>query len=713
MKQLYTNARIILLTVVSLISFSCEPEPSVKAYFTLDENNPQVGEEIIVENLSSAEETVIGMCKWEWNGNISYDYELGPISFPETGEYELKLTVYADQAEAPASTYSYIIKVSDDNKAPEVSFMIPENIHNTVPTTFIDKTTDDDKIVSWYWRFGSDDFTSDLQNPEISFSSPGEYEVTLTVTDSHGKESSITKTILVTRIPGSPVASFTISEDPTQDKTVTFTDGSTVENGTIRQWEWEIDGKIYTEQNPKIKFIYYGPAEITLTVTDDKGRTDSMTKAFTLAKRPIGHTLSLANRVSYDTDGHVYWTSPAVSADGSLIYVSSTGYNLVCFDSSLNEKGRYNIGEQGAAASGDNPSPTPSIDADGNIIIPANYDGATEGTTDGGVFSIKPACAGKNWYTSTGYKSSYRFLAAPVFNNYIAISLRDHGGEMLENAGVLNRATGKIISAFYARTGSFGGIAVSTDRKIIYGNANTDAGGTKAGYQVALPDGSGDSMTWSAASAPNTYLLNSTGSFAVGMQPAISSDGKAYLCSTSQNREMICACYDLQSYNGQAIAPLWKTTVECGRSGQMGYGAVLDADGNAYYMSGEKIFRINTDGSLGWECRLVDSDEEACVGVAAIDSDGYLYVCVPARDELLKISSAKGQIIASTYIPHPKSCPTIAPDGTIYVTGNENGKPTIYKIVGTGDNKSTAPGTNWSQLGANPQKNGCAPTSNE
>ena len=58
-----------------------------------------------------------------------------------------------------------------------------------------------------------------------------------------------------------------------------------------------------------------------------------------------------------------------------------------------------------------------------------------------------------------------------------------------------------------------------------------------------------------------------------------------------------------------------------------------------------------------------------------------------------------------------KSCPTIAANGDIYVTGNSGGVPTLYKIVGTGSQKSVAPGSNWSQLGCNPQKNGCAPGS--
>ena len=76
---------------------------------------------------------------------------------------------------------------------------------------------------------------------------------------------------------------------------------------------------------------------------------------------------------------------------------------------------------------------------------------------------------------------------------------------------------------------------------------------------------------------------------------------------------------------------------------------------------------------------------------------------------MIKLSSASGQLVSELGIPNPKSCPTIGPDGSVYVTANNAGIPTLYKIVGSGDNKSEAPGSNWSQLGANPQKTCCQP----
>ncbi len=73
------------------------------------------------------------------------------------------------------------------------------------------------------------------------------------------------------------------------------------------------------------------------------------------------------------------------------------------------------------------------------------------------------------------------------------------------------------------------------------------------------------------------------------------------------------------------------------------------------------------------------------------------------------MSSANGQIISTLALGgKPRSCPTIAKDGSIYLTVNKGG-PALFKISCP---KTTGPGSNWSQLGANQQKTCVAPTEN-
>jgi PKD repeat protein len=76
----------------------------------------------------------------------------------------------------------------------------------SAPTTadsiaFTDNSTDDDgNIVSWAWDFG-DGNTSTAQNPAHSFGSPGNYTVTLMVTDDGSATDSLPVTVTVSSLP--------------------------------------------------------------------------------------------------------------------------------------------------------------------------------------------------------------------------------------------------------------------------------------------------------------------------------------------------------------------------------------------------------------------------------------------------------------------------------------------------------------------------------
>lgn len=618
-----------ILPVVLACLPSCRKNPSVTALFSLSTEECQIQEEIAVQNLSTAVSTQIGLCKWEWADQVSYETDPASISFSQVGTYTVKLTVWAEEGAAPPDTYTRTVKAYNNNEPPEVDF--------DTPATAV------------------------------------------------------------------------------QDASVTFTDRSTDRTGRIVSWLWNIGGIISTEQNPTVTFISWGTdVDVTLTVTDNYGASSTLTKKINVT-RSSGHDLSLTWSKAYDTKGYVYWTSPAMSPDGSKIYVSSTGYHLVCFDTAGNQTGSFDIGARGAnpysyasggTASINNQSPTPTVGADGKVYIPVQFyenpSNAPSGTTgNGGLYCIQPGCTGEAWYFPTGQKSFYRFLAAPVFGDYVAITLKENDNTYInQNFGVINRQNGTLVQALACDQGSWGGISVASDQTLIYAASRSGAG-----YKVARNNG-----TWSTSANSDagrlTNFLNGGSYETKGYQIAISSDNKVYVCvSTGSSTQLVCACYDLSAYTGGPPRALWTTTVDA-YSAQCGYGAVLDAAGNAYYMAGNKVFRLNGhDGAKAWEYALTGG----CVGVAAIDSKGYLYVCDVNGNKLLKLSSASGQLVSEIALDNPKSCPTIAADGSIYVTGNKGGVPTLYKVVGTGTNKTVAPGPNWSQLGCNPQKNGCAP----
>jgi outer membrane protein assembly factor BamB len=188
-------------------------------------------------------------------------------------------------------------------------------------------------------------------------------------------------------------------------------------------------------------------------------------------------------------------------------------------------------------------------------------------------------------------------------------------------------------------------------------------------------------------------------------QPAVGTNHCVYVCSTSDNENLICAKFNVDNYVlGSTPTPLCKVELEShSDAGVMGLGCVLDPEGNAYFRAAEKVFRLNNrNGEVGW---VVTTEGNYNTGVPAIDSMGYLYDVDYGENKLLKLSSADGKLISSVELDNPRTSPTIDANGNIYVTGSCESGAVLYKITCP---KTTAPGSNWSQLGGNPQKT-CTP----
>jgi uncharacterized protein YegL len=92
----------------------------------------------------------------------------------------------------PVKELSLIVR--DRNRPPTVNFeFLPAEPKANEPITFIDRSTDDVRIVAWEWNFG-DGTSASEQNPVHRYRADGSYSVTLTVTDTDGERASATKT---------------------------------------------------------------------------------------------------------------------------------------------------------------------------------------------------------------------------------------------------------------------------------------------------------------------------------------------------------------------------------------------------------------------------------------------------------------------------------------------------------------------------------------
>lgn len=169
-------------------------------------------------------------------------------------------------------------------------------------------------IVNWDWDF-DDSNTSSVKDPTHNYSSPGNYDVSLTVTSSNGCVNTLTRQITVEPLP---VADFSFNNACEGDAN-TFQQTSSIQLGSIiTGYDWNF-GDTNTAQGPNASHTYagYGYYNVTLSVISDAGCVDDFTRTVFVNPNPIADF----EIVSACEDSLVL-ASSASTVDGSLDYIS-------------------------------------------------------------------------------------------------------------------------------------------------------------------------------------------------------------------------------------------------------------------------------------------------------------------------------------------------------------------------------------------------------
>jgi hypothetical protein len=142
-------------------------------------------------------------------------------------------------------------------------------------------------IVSFTWDFG-DGGTGSGRTASHAFNEAGTFVVSLTVSDSLGRTAQTSQAVTVTPVAG-PAANFVFSPAaPVRNTTVTFNaSGTTASPGRrIVSYSWDFGDPAAPAAGNGVQtnhvFALPGSYNVTLVVTDDLGRTSSVTRTVTV-----------------------------------------------------------------------------------------------------------------------------------------------------------------------------------------------------------------------------------------------------------------------------------------------------------------------------------------------------------------------------------------------------------------------------------------------
>ena len=221
-----------------------------------------------------------GIVSYQWNfGNGDTSTEMNPkYTFTKPGDYDVTLTV-SDEAGLSA-TAKLNIKVNANNTKPlAVINGGPFSGDAPVFVEFIGSNSQDDKQVTAYaWSFG-DGQTATEANPSHRYDIPGDYIVSLTVFDAEGLSDDVQVQVRVNHVNAAPIAIASSSVTRgTSPLSVNFDGTASSDDANSLSYSWKLDDAVISNEGV-FDYVFNQPGSynIELTVTDDKGLSDSDT----------------------------------------------------------------------------------------------------------------------------------------------------------------------------------------------------------------------------------------------------------------------------------------------------------------------------------------------------------------------------------------------------------------------------------------------------
>lgn len=201
-----------------------------------------------------------------------------------------------------------ITKTINTGTAPDVAFTWQTGCANSTTMFNVDETVVNVGAIAGYlWNFG-DGGQSTEQNPQHLYVSAGNYNVSLTITDTIGCANTV---VNIVTIGNAPNAFFSFTQPTCFGSPMQFTDLSSSSFGYITTWEWNFgDGNsqvINFPANPNVSHNYTqaGTFSVKLDITTSTGCEHSVTRIVTVTPAPVAnfdYTTACLNQPTTFTD---------------------------------------------------------------------------------------------------------------------------------------------------------------------------------------------------------------------------------------------------------------------------------------------------------------------------------------------------------------------------------------------------------------------------
>ena len=289
----------------------------------------------------------IDAIKYKINNGAWQDYS--PFTLSSNGEYTI--TYYAiDNAGNEASEESFTVKI--DSVSPSSSATLSGTkeggVYTTDVTVSISRTDSTSGIAYTKYRVNGGAWTT--YTASFTLSTDGTYTVDYYSADNAGNvEPSKTVTFEILK-NHPPTADFTYSpQNPTDTQAVHFTDNSDDTDGTIANYTWNFgDGSTSNEPNPTHQYEDNGTYTVTLTVKDDKGATDTISKQIEVSNEPPTAYFKYEPADKAKINEEVTFTDESTDTDGTIAnYTWNFGDGNISYEKNpthkYGEAGTYTI----------------------------------------------------------------------------------------------------------------------------------------------------------------------------------------------------------------------------------------------------------------------------------------------------------------------------------------------------------------------------------